>query len=100
VTIFVLVYVDDIIVASSSKDATDALLRDLEKVVALKVLGDLHYFLGINVKRTSNGLVLSQEKYVDDILKKQVCQHVLLWVHLLARRMQPNSEVWYVLFNI
>jgi hypothetical protein len=70
VTIFVLVYVDDIIVASSSKDATDALLRDLEKVVALKVLGGLHYFLGINVKRTSNGLVLSQEKYVDDILKK------------------------------
>jgi hypothetical protein len=70
VTLFVLVYVDDIIVASSSQDATDALLRDLEKEFALKDLGNLHYFLGISVKRTSDGLILSQEKDVDDILKK------------------------------
>jgi hypothetical protein len=37
---------------------------------ALKDLRDLHYFLGTSVKRTSGGLILSQEKYVDDILKK------------------------------
>ena len=45
--IFVLVYVDDIIVASSSQDATEALLKDLQSEFALKDLGDLHYFLGI-----------------------------------------------------
>ena len=43
-TIFVLVYVDDIIVASSSQKATDALLKDLEKEFALKDLRYLHYF--------------------------------------------------------
>jgi histone deacetylase 1/2 len=59
VTIFVLVYVDDIIVASSSSAATKALLADLEKEFALKDLGDLHYFLGIEVKRGDDGLVLS-----------------------------------------
>jgi hypothetical protein len=42
--------VDDIIVASSSQEATDALLRDLQRDFALKDLGDLHYFLGIEVK--------------------------------------------------
>jgi hypothetical protein len=57
-TIFVLVYVDDIIVASSSQKATDALLKDLEKEFALKDLGDLHYFLGIEVKRLDDGLKL------------------------------------------
>jgi histone deacetylase 1/2 len=67
-TMFVLVYVDDIIVASSSQEATLALLSDLEKEFALKDLGDLHYFLGIEVKKDRNGLVLSQEKYADDIL--------------------------------
>jgi hypothetical protein len=48
--LFVLVYVDDIIVASSSQETTDALLRDLQRDFALKDLRDLHYFLGIEVK--------------------------------------------------
>lgn len=67
-TIFVLVYVDDIIVASSSRSATDALLKDLQHDFALKDLGDLHYFLGIEVKRTHDGLVMSQQKYASGIL--------------------------------
>lgn len=51
ITIFVLVYVDDIIVASSSERATAALLQDLKKDFALKDLGELHYFLGIEVNK-------------------------------------------------
>jgi hypothetical protein len=38
------VYVDDIIVVSSSLAATKALLKDLEADFALKDLGDLHFF--------------------------------------------------------
>jgi histone deacetylase 1/2 len=49
--IYMLVYVDDIIVVSSSQEAVKALLRDLEKDFAIKDLGDLHYFLGIQVQR-------------------------------------------------
>lgn len=49
--VFVLVYVDDIIVASSSHEATNALLSDLQSDFALKDLGDLHYFMGIEVKK-------------------------------------------------
>lgn len=70
VTIFVLVYVDDIIVASSSQDAVSSLLHDLKMDFALKDLGDLNYFLGIEVKKISDGLVLSQDKYTHDILKR------------------------------
>jgi histone deacetylase 1/2 len=69
-TIFILVYVDDIIVASSSQEATKALLSDMKKDFALKDLGDLHYFLGIEVKRDPDGLVLSQGKYAKDILSR------------------------------
>jgi len=60
VTIFVLVYVDDIIVASSLLAASKALVHSLEVDFALKDLGDLHFFLGIEVKRGFDGLVLSQ----------------------------------------
>jgi histone deacetylase 1/2 len=69
-TIYVLVYVDDIIVASSSPKATEALLKDLQKEFALKDLGDLHYFLGIEVRRSNDGLVLSQGRYAADILTR------------------------------
>ena len=68
--VFVLVYVDDIIVASSSPKATNALLSDLQSDFALKDLGDLHYFLGIEVKKVKEGLVLTQQRYAADILAK------------------------------
>ncbi|KAK1694183.1 hypothetical protein QYE76_010880 [Lolium multiflorum] len=51
VTIFMLIYVDDIVVASSSEKVVDALLHDLGLDFALKDLGELHYFLGIEVKK-------------------------------------------------
>jgi histone deacetylase 1/2 len=70
VTIFVLVYVNDIIVASSSPSATKALLHDLEADFALKDLGNLHYFLGIEVSRRDDALVLSQQKYAADVLRR------------------------------
>jgi hypothetical protein len=43
---------DDIIVANSSHGAVDALLAGLKSEFALKDLCDLHYFLGIEVKKT------------------------------------------------
>jgi hypothetical protein len=54
--IFLLVYVDDIIVASSSLAVVTALLLDLQGYFALKDLGSLHYFLRIEVQPTSDGL--------------------------------------------
>jgi hypothetical protein len=68
--VFLLVYVDDIIIASSSEQATKALLQDLQKEFALKDLGDLHYFLGIEVTKIKNGLLLTQEKYASDLLQR------------------------------
>jgi histone deacetylase 1/2 len=65
-----LTYVDDIIVIASSQEAVAALLRDLKKEFVLKDLGDLHYFLGIEVKRSKEGIVLSQSKYARDILSR------------------------------
>jgi hypothetical protein len=65
-----LIYVDDIIVASSSAEAVTALLKDLKDSFALKDLGDLHYFLGIEVKRSRDSLVLTQEKYTRDLLHR------------------------------
>ena len=41
-----------------------------KKEFALKDLGDLHYFLGIEVKKIQGGLILRQERYATDILAR------------------------------
>ncbi|CAD6227108.1 unnamed protein product [Miscanthus lutarioriparius] len=46
----------------SSQKAVDALLQDLEKDFAIKDLGNLHYFLGIQVQRKKGELLLTQER--------------------------------------
>jgi hypothetical protein len=70
VTIYLLVYVDGIIVTSSLSMVVKALLEDLRSEFALKDLGDLHYFLGVQVTRTKDDLTLSQEKFASEILQK------------------------------
>jgi histone deacetylase 1/2 len=79
VSMFMLIYVDDIIIVSSSDKAVDALLHDLGLDFALKDLGELHYFLGIEVKKVHDGIVLSQEKYANDLLSRvnmKLCKSV------------------------
>jgi histone deacetylase 1/2 len=70
ITIYLLVYVDDIVVASSSIAATKALLKDIQADFALKDLGDLHYFLGTEVKKVCNGILWTQQKYTSDLLRR------------------------------
>jgi histone deacetylase 1/2 len=57
----------------------DALLRDLEKDFAIKDLGELHYFLGIQVQRKNDELLMTQERYASEILQRvnmQLCKPV------------------------
>jgi hypothetical protein len=70
VTIFVLIYVDDIIITSSHPAAISQLISDLHSSFALKDLGPLHFFLGVEATWHSDGLHLSQQRYINDILTK------------------------------
>jgi histone deacetylase 1/2 len=70
VIIYFLIYVDDIIIVSSSAVAIDQLLLNLRDDFALKDLGILHYFLGIEVSECSGELLLTQTKYAKDLIHK------------------------------
>jgi hypothetical protein len=72
ITMFMPVYVDDIIVVSSHNDVVQRLLQDLKQDIALKDLGNLTYFLGIEVTQVSGGLysVKRSMKYASELLKK------------------------------
>ena len=46
------------------------LLEQLSKEFAIKDLCQLHYFLGVEIKRFNGGLYLSQQKYTNDLLQR------------------------------
>jgi hypothetical protein len=68
VTMYVLVYVDDIILIGSSDATSDCLIVLLGSDFAVKDLGKLHYFLGLEVTHSDHSLVPTQKKYILDLL--------------------------------
>jgi hypothetical protein len=70
VTMYLLVYVDDIILVSSSVTAADRLVTAMSSDFAVKDLGKLYYFLGLEVLSSADGLILTQQKYSQDLLRR------------------------------
>lgn len=70
-TLYLLVYVDDIILTGSDPTEITQLTTLLNQKFALKDLGDLHYFLGVHVDHLSDGsMLLRQTKYITELLTK------------------------------
>ena len=67
---FLLVYVDDILVTSNVRSFIDELISNLQLDFAMKDLGQLSYFLGIEATRDSSGLHLRQTRYIIDLLDR------------------------------
>nr|KYP41292.1 Retrovirus-related Pol polyprotein from transposon TNT 1-94 [Cajanus cajan] len=69
--IYILVYVDDIIITGNNSKLLHTLVSQLHSTFSLKDVGDLDYFLGIEVKTQSDGsLILTQSKYIRDLLNR------------------------------
>lgn len=67
--IFFLIYVDDIVITSSNASAITQFIRDLQNDFAIKDMGSLHFFLGVEATWDNDGLHLSQQRYICDLLK-------------------------------
>lgn len=71
ITLYALVYVDDILITGSSSKLVADLISKLNSNFALKHLGKPDYFLEIEVKYLDNGsIILTQTKYICDLLHK------------------------------
>lgn len=65
-----IIYVDDMIITRDNEEEISKLQELLGPEFEMKNLGGLKYFLGTKVARSSQGLFLSQRKYVLDLLSK------------------------------
>ena len=70
--LFVLVYVDDVLVIGLDSLALQGCIHDLNTHFALKTLGSVNYFLGFEAYRNSTSIYLTQSKYTLDLLKKAI----------------------------
>ncbi|XP_040249230.1 benzyl alcohol O-benzoyltransferase-like [Aegilops tauschii subsp. strangulata] len=69
-TTYLLLYIDDIILTASSPPLFQQITARLRSEFALKDLGALHYFLGIEVVRRATGFFLHQHKYAYELLER------------------------------
>lgn len=63
-----LVYVDDLIIVGNNLDEITHIKSDLNSRFRIKDLGDLKYFLGLEIARSREGIHVCQRKYALDIL--------------------------------
>ncbi|GJR48601.1 putative ribonuclease H-like domain-containing protein [Tanacetum coccineum] len=68
--ILVQVYVDDIIFGSTKKSWCDDFEALMKSRFQMSSMGELTFFLGLQVKQKEDGIFISQDKYVAEILKK------------------------------
>nr|GEZ90251.1 putative ribonuclease H-like domain-containing protein [Tanacetum cinerariifolium] len=68
--ILVQVYVDDIIFGSSNPQLCKEFESLMHEKFQMSAMGELNFFLGLQVLQKEDGIFLSQDKYVGDILKK------------------------------
>jgi len=67
--VYLLVYVDDIRVMGNDHKLVDDLLTKLSTAFKIRDLGEPGFFLGIEMVKRGNAIVLSQQRYMTDILK-------------------------------
>ncbi|PKU62800.1 Retrovirus-related Pol polyprotein from transposon TNT 1-94 [Dendrobium catenatum] len=70
IRIYLLIYVDDILITGNDPTAIQDLLRVLQSNFALKQLGEVSLFLGIKIQKNDNGYLLSQTHYARKILQE------------------------------
>ncbi|GKC44188.1 putative ribonuclease H-like domain-containing protein [Tanacetum coccineum] len=68
--LLVQVYVDDIIFGSTKKSLCDEFEKIMHNRFQMSSMGALTFFLGLQVKQKEDGIFISQDKYVGEILKK------------------------------
>ncbi|GJY69328.1 putative ribonuclease H-like domain-containing protein [Tanacetum coccineum] len=64
------VYVDDIIFGSTKKELCTEFEKLMHDKFQMSSMGELTFFLGLQVKQKEDGIFISQDKYVADILRK------------------------------
>ena len=68
--IIVQIYVDDIIFGSTCQDMCDDFAKIMHDEFEMSMMGELNFFLGLQIKQMEDGIFFNQSKYIKEMLKK------------------------------
>eukprot|EP00253_Pinus_taeda_P009545 PITA_09545 len=91
--LFVVVYVDDLIITGSSAHLIHGIKQDFCNTFDMTDLGLLHYCLGVEVWQTENNIFLSQSKYARILVDRQLVGSL---IYLTATRPNISFAVSYI----
>ena len=69
-TLIVQIYVDDIIFGGSSHALVSKFAEQMSSKSEMSLMGELQFFLGLQIKQSPEGTFVHQAKYTNDILEK------------------------------
>ncbi|GJY14523.1 retrovirus-related pol polyprotein from transposon TNT 1-94 [Tanacetum coccineum] len=68
--IIVQIYVDDIIFGSTCQDMCDEFTKIMHDEFEMSMMGELNFFLGLQIKQMEDSIFFNQSKYIKEMLKK------------------------------
>nr|GEU68040.1 hypothetical protein [Tanacetum cinerariifolium] len=68
--IIVQIYMDDIIFRSTCQDLCDDFLKIMHDELKMRVMGELNFFFGLQIKQLKDDIFFNQSKYIKEMLKK------------------------------
>ncbi|WVZ81171.1 hypothetical protein U9M48_028582 [Paspalum notatum var. saurae] len=69
-TLIVQIFIDDIIFGGSSHALVSSFAEQMGREFEMSLMGELQFFLGLQIKQNPEGTFVHQAKYTKDILKK------------------------------
>ncbi|MCO5604891.1 hypothetical protein L7F22_059065 [Adiantum nelumboides] len=94
--VLITIYVDDLIIVGDSETKIDHVKGLLKKEFEMKDLGELRYFLGLEVICTTEGIWLSQRQYALDMLSKYgmaVCKPISMPLDVNTKLSAHDGDV-------
>jgi hypothetical protein len=79
--LIVQVYVDDIVFAGSSNSLVARFADDMSREFEMSMMGELQFFLGLQIKQSMEGTFVHQAKYTKDILQV-ILLFAFLWLSI------------------
>ena len=68
--LIVQIYVDDIIFGATNVSLCEEFAKSMHSEFEMSMMGELNFFLGLQIKQLKEGTFINQAKYIRDLLKK------------------------------
>ncbi|KAK2388390.1 putative mitochondrial protein [Trifolium repens] len=87
--LIVQVYVDDIIFGATNEKMCEEFSNLMQSEFEMSMMGELRFFLGLQIKQQEDGIFICQEKYIKDLLKKYKMNEA----KIMSTPMHPSTSL-------